>query len=330
MIRKIKRIYNPAVFQGSLRRKRYFEGWYFKMISDDDYRFAIIPGISITGRDNPSNHSFIQVIYGDPLKTRYLTFPLKDFKYRTGDFAISIRKNHFNLRGMDIDIKEEDISISGDISFSCLTRVPRSLINPGIMGWYSFVPFMECYHGIVSMNHQLRGILRINKETVDFNMGRGYIEKDWGRSFPRSYIWMQSNHFSDNETSFMLSVADIPWLGNFFIGFLSVLKVGNTFYRFTSYTKARIELLEIDDENVHVEIRDTTHTLIVRAEKRNRGSLAAPVTGNMQRIIKESLDSQVNVILILNKDNSILFDGKGIHAGMEIAGDKERLIQNYR
>ncbi|MCK7537696.1 MAG: tocopherol cyclase family protein [Marinilabiliales bacterium] len=30
---------------------------------------------------------------------------------------------------------------------------------------------------------------------ADFSGGRGYIEKDWGHSFPSAYVWMQSNHF---------------------------------------------------------------------------------------------------------------------------------------
>ena len=34
---------------------------------------------------------------------------------------------------------------------------PGTIFSPGIMGWYSFVPFMECKHGIVSINHDLTG-----------------------------------------------------------------------------------------------------------------------------------------------------------------------------
>ena len=30
----------------------------------------------------------------------------------------------------------------------------------GIMGWYRFVPFMQCYHGVVSLNHKLNGTFK--------------------------------------------------------------------------------------------------------------------------------------------------------------------------
>jgi tocopherol cyclase len=38
---------------------------------------------------------------------------------------------------------------------------------------------------------------------VDFSGGSGYIEKDWGRSFPRAWIWAQSNTFTQPGTSFL-------------------------------------------------------------------------------------------------------------------------------
>ena len=63
------------------------------------------------------------------------------------------------------------------------------------MGWYSFVPFMECNHGIVSVNHDLYGEISVNGNVIDFNNGKGYIEKDWGVSFPEAWIWIQSNNF---------------------------------------------------------------------------------------------------------------------------------------
>ena len=54
------------------------------------------------------------------------------------------------------------------------------------MGWYAYLPIMECYHGILSMDHELSGELIYNGDFLAFNKGRGYIEKDWGKNFPTS------------------------------------------------------------------------------------------------------------------------------------------------
>jgi hypothetical protein len=59
-------------------------------------------------------------------------------------------------------------------------------------GWYSFMRFMECYHGIIVVDADAEGT--VNGE---FRSGeRFYLEKDWGTSFPRSWIWLQSNTLS--------------------------------------------------------------------------------------------------------------------------------------
>ena len=49
----------------------------------------------------------------------------------------------------------------------------------------------------------------IDGKTIDFTNGIGYIEKDWGKSFPNSWIWMQTNHFKYHNASLMASLSSI-------------------------------------------------------------------------------------------------------------------------
>ena len=57
------------------------------------------------------------------------------------------------------------------------------------MGPFSYLSFMECYHGILSMKHSLEGTLSWNGQLIDFTNGIGYLEKDWGSSFPCNPIY---------------------------------------------------------------------------------------------------------------------------------------------
>ena len=70
---------------------------------------------------------------------------------------------------------------------------------------------MECNHAILSMQNHIKGLININNHKINFNNGNGYIEKDWGCSFQKSYIWCQGNSFKKTNSSFMLSIADIPF-----------------------------------------------------------------------------------------------------------------------
>lgn len=61
------------------------------------------------------------------------------------------------------------------------------------MGPFAYLNGMACNHGIVSMKHQITGHMVIKGLDLYFKEDSGYIEKDWGRSFPKRYIWLQGN-----------------------------------------------------------------------------------------------------------------------------------------
>lgn len=46
---RLKKRKNPEMFQGNKKKKNYFEGWYFKMVSADDSSIiSVIPGVSLS------------------------------------------------------------------------------------------------------------------------------------------------------------------------------------------------------------------------------------------------------------------------------------------
>ena len=61
------------------------------------------------------------------------------------------------------------------------------------------------------------GTLSIDGESLSLEGGRAYVEKDWGSKFPKTWVWIQANHFEAPKSSngavgtLMLSVASIPF-----------------------------------------------------------------------------------------------------------------------
>jgi tocopherol cyclase len=309
------KIYSPQLFQGSLNRNRYFEGWYFKHVSfSRGHVYSFIPGVSLTKTDK---HAFIQVIDGISGKTWNVKYPLSDFSYSKKEFNVSVGKSTLSEKGIRLNINTEDLKINGEVYYADLVKYPSTLLSPGIMGWYSFVPFMECKHGIGSVLHSLNGSLSINNAEIDFNEGTGYIEKDWGTSFPESWIWLHCNTFNQTGSSFTFSVAKIPWLGSFFIGHICYLYAEGKFHLFATYNGSKITKLTFQTPVLKIELKNKTHTLKVKAVQNKSGELKAPVIGEMNRIIKESVDSTIEVELF-NNENKIIFSDKGTRAGLEI------------
>lgn len=321
----VTKIWNPVNFQGGTQKKKYFEGWYFKNVSENaDFIWSVIPGISIV--DSKNKHAFIQFINGKTAETYYMEFPIEDFSYSQKAFSVAIDKNHFSLNGfsLDFDDVKTGFKAKGTVNFKNIHPLKSTFLNPGIMGWYSFVPFMECNHGLVSMNHELSGTLLINDQEYNFKGGRGYSEKDWGRSMPSAWIWMQSNHFVRAQTSLMLSVAKIPWLNGSFTGFLCVILLNGKIHRFASYTGAQLKNISINDKTVRIEIHDKKYKITVEATRAAHGLLAAPINGAMDRRIAESVDAVIHVKMTDHSGGEI-FSGSGSTAGLELVGDMKEL-----
>jgi tocopherol cyclase len=326
---ELKKIWNPSWFQGSREKKQYFEGWYFKNVSKEgDHCWSFIPGISLVGSDT---HSFVQAINGTTGETWYFRYAAEDFQFSSSGFYITVGPNKFSRDGFELDIQKGENRFFGKVQNHGVSLFPATLSRPGIMGWYRYMPFMECYHGVVSLDHKLSGDLQINGKEISFEDGRGYIEKDWGSSMPKAWIWMQSNHFEQPGASFMLSVARIPWIGKTFTGFLGFFRYNGKTITFATYTGAKIRKMEYSDRETWIEIQSGKINLQVHGtqselhgKRAGKGNLKAPVLGNMDRVIHESVDAEISVKLTA-ADGEILFHGKGTSAGLEMVGDMELL-----
>jgi len=86
---------------------------------------------------------------------------------------------------------------------------------------------------------------------------------------------------------------------------------------FATYNKSKITRLSFAGRTMKIELQNKKHILKVTAVQQNNGTLKAPVTGQMNRFIKESIDSEIEIQLsYLNGKTTSRAKGK--HAGMEI------------
>ena len=315
--KRLRAIWRPDTFQGWGKSKSYFEGWYFKMVSADlKQAWAFIPGISF-GADP---HAFIQVIDGISATSQYHSFPVEEFKPSSEKFSIQIGENHFSDEEITLNLP----NIKGRVVFSDVARWQGTLLRPGIMGWYSFVPFMQCNHGLVSLDHRLDGALTAGNNAISFDGGKGYIEKDWGSSFPKSWIWTQCNNYAKNRSlSVMASVAHIPWISGSFVGFLALVWDGSDIKLFTTYTGAKMEA-SMNEDSVFLRFSDGKDSLEITAWQAPGADLVSPIQGNMTGKVNESIAAKH---LINYRSGADLFlEDEGTCAGLEIAGNTDILL----
>jgi hypothetical protein len=263
----------------------HFQGYYFRH-QNQDKTVAVIAGKADDG-------AFIQVITDE--NSRVFCFP-------DGTFGKTARigENYFAGDGIRLSLPD----IKGEIRYTDLTP-----LRSDIMGFFRFFP-MECRHEIVSMRHRLNGTLEIDGKPYCFDGGIGYWEGDRGISFPKEYLWMQANDFEDGS-SWMLSVARVPFAGMAFKGVICAVMVGGKEYRLATYFGAKAK---ITDRLITVR----QGSLLLQAEILSRGEgheLSAPKLGKMSGMIRE--DNSAQIRMTLQKRGHLICDLTSSRAALE-------------
>lgn len=313
---KLYLIKKPEVFQGEKylkQNKYYFEGWYFKNTNQDGESISFIPGINI---ENGNKKAFIQVITNT--SSYFVNYDIEDFKFNFEPFSIQIKDNIFSKEGIYIDILDysQNIKINGNAKYSENKNISTNTLNPNIMGPFSYVPFMECNHAILSMKNNIQGYININNKEIKFENGIGYIEKDWGCSFPKSYIWCQGNNFKNSNACFMISVANIPFKLFEFTGFICDFIYDDKEFKFATYNNAKLIEYSIKDNLLNLTLKKGKYYLTVKCMCNEGLKLAAPVKGKMNKEILENICSEVSVTL--KEEDKIIFNDTSKNCGLEI------------
>ena len=314
-MRKLHLITDPCLFQGKKylkMSKNYFEGWYFKT-SNKTSSISFIPGVSISG-DN--KNAFIQVITDE--KSYYVNYDINDFSFCDDPFLIKIGDNYFSDDIIHIDINDinQKLAIYGEIKYFDSINIKSSWRSPNIMGIFSYIPSMECNHAIISMRNKANGYICVNDQVFDFIDSIGYIEKDWGYSFPKNYVWCQANNFKDSDSSFMLAIADIPFKFFEFRGIICSLIVENKEFRFATYNLAKLLNFEINNNSLNITLKKGSYTVEIKSNPNLGCRLIAPVDGKMQKDIIESVLASTS--LVLKKKKKIIFSDTSTNCGLEI------------
>ena len=247
--------------------RNYFCGWYIKCQNGS----RTVAFIAAYHTVNNQRSCSLQVITDDGAWNA--EYPFEEF--RMDKAGVRIGPNVFTRAGCSLDVRRGGLDLRGELKFGEFTPIAYDIMGP-----FQYVPFMECRHSIFSMKHRVDGLLRINGTEFAFENGVCYIEGDRGYSFPKNYVWTQCCF---PEGSLMLSVADIPFCGIHFTGVISAIHFRGKEYRLATYLGARA----VKIRGGEVVVRQGNLTLTVKRLEDRGKPLAAPVGGDMKRIIRE-------------------------------------------
>lgn len=301
--------FSPARYHGKASSRPYFEGWYFKQASKDG-ALVVIPGV-FRGSDSTDDTAFIQLIYGSPPQSYYFTYPMSEFSCHSRQFELCIGGNCFSTKEVNLDIPQ--IGLQAELHYSGHLPLKTTIMSPSIMGPFSYIPGMQCNHGVLSLWHSVQGEVCCNGNKLTFEDAEGYIEKDWGEAFPESWIWMQCG---SNRESLMCAVASIPMKAFRFTGLIAVLGTGERQYRFATYNGGRVLGIIRREDSLTVELARGSYRLCIIFRNAHFGTLKAPTRTGMNREIQESVNCVCDVSLC--HGTQTIYSGQFDNGGLEM------------
>ena len=111
IINRLKSLFNPEQYHGWGKKKRFFEGWYYKIVDAEEKKtFAIIPGIAMD--NNGGRQSFVQVLDGINKTAEYHKFDSAEFVAQPGRFNINVANNTFSNNKLKLDLPEVSLHLT--------------------------------------------------------------------------------------------------------------------------------------------------------------------------------------------------------------------------
>ncbi len=268
-------------FHGTGKVRSFFEGWYFKH-QTSAHTLILIPAFHCDERGKTS--ASMQVILDDA--SHHLTFSSQDFAADTKRLHIRLGQNIFSEKGCRLHLDAPGLKLRGHLYYGSFQKPFRSFMGP-----FARLP-LPCFHEVLSLFHNLRGRILVNDQVWDFSEGFGYLEKDWGHSFPQSYLWLQCSQKEQSRAdSFMLTIAG---LGAVSACSSLILHRGKQ-YRLSTWQGAKL----LRYHGRRIALRQGKYLLQVilppgssRALSEEEGAassvlLKTPLDGNMKRTIRE-------------------------------------------
>ncbi len=305
----------PERYHGRAKTRSFFEGWYYKIESaDGSEQICLIAGISKDQSGIPS--PFIQYMIAGEKEAHFESFAASDFKAATDRFYLEIGSNRFSREGLEINLP----GLSGKLEFKDHRVWPKSLAKPNIMGPAYYWQGLQCYHSLVSFRNEIKGKLKTPGHEINLNHGCGYIEKDWGNSFPTEHIWLQSNRFEKQKASLSLAAAPLVFAGWQYLGFAALLVLADKHYLFANYNGAALEH-SFKAPYLSLQFSGFKYQLHIKAKMGESVPLWAPSAAGMDKRVRESLQAELFFELKAKRSGRLISEGKAKNVGMEVSGN---------
>ncbi len=278
----------------------YFEGWYFRFTDESGVNYAVIFAITKCTEDP---HCFVQIFNQYDESCKYVRYPVSKFNYDSLTDTVHINNNMLSDNILVID---EEIKINLSISNQLYLNANK---NESAMSYLKNFP-LECFQEVIFLDSTFTG--SIDSGSRKEISGKAYMEKTYGYSFPKKWIWIQSSYGS--KSTFTFSTGAVPFKFLTITGFFLILKTASMSYRFSTTNNSKIKIY--NGNPFMVMITKGKFKVLIETKVNNTTKLVGPTSnGLMTMTVMESLDSECSIKMFNN--GILIFEDKYTNVGAE-------------
>jgi len=286
--------FRPTRFRGHFERSNFFEGWFHKIFSEQ-YQASIVIIYGYTTGEVSDKFGFIQVYIPDqdPIVLYYhkevvICDPRKH-EVRMGTQVFSPEQIHIQTEELTVDLKFSE------------NELVKTLKNS--MGYHYFIPNLPCYHAVCNASHRATGQIRATAGKFFLNNEKAYLEKNWGTSFPKQYVWLHAIDPLNTEVSLLISQAEIHWLGKKFLRHVGYLCLNGKQIDMRLMKRVESKFDEKNSDSQLIQFKSRDNELLLSIETNQQVTFLGPEAGALRRKIVHFTDVHVTMQLIQGKQS---------------------------
>ncbi|CAG8758306.1 4827_t:CDS:1, partial [Cetraspora pellucida] len=139
----IKLLYHPEHYHGDDDKENFFEGWYFKTVSNDDKTFIVIVGIyhAPTRTKGNESHAFVMILLSG-FDCLYYRYEINEFEASSSadmEFYVRVGNNKFQKSGITLDLSSSRLIKPTDKEY-------EEYIDFLVKDWINIINFKSSNH----------------------------------------------------------------------------------------------------------------------------------------------------------------------------------------
>lgn len=285
--------YLPTGFKNKLSKNGFFEGWFQKIYSKE-HQFSLVIIYGYTTGNSPNEFGFIQILI--PTENAIiLYFPKKQITFNPHTHYVTMGENILSFHTIKISHEDLNIELHSPQNFPL-----KSLKNS--MGYAYYLPNIPCYHSVLNFDYKVRGEIKYQQNTYRFDNAMGYMEKNWGTSFPEKYFWLHALEPNNPNVSLLFSQAEIKWMGKSFIKHVGHLRLNGDELDLRTLTLFNVSYDNTNPENITITIKSKQIKLEMSFSVAKKYMFKGPLKGKLSRDILHHSDSQIDLKIYQNAE----------------------------